>query len=450
MKQISKVLIANRGEIALRIIRACRELNIETVAVYSTADSESLHVKFADEAVCIGPPAPKDSYLNISQILSAADITRCDALHPGYGFLSENADFARLVEECGMVFIGPNSKAIAAMGEKTNARAIAKSAGLPLLPGTLGAVSSVDVAILEARNIGYPVVLKAAGGGGGRGIHILREEAELQERFHRATSEALAAFGNGDLYLEKYCDRPRHIEVQVLADKHGQVLHLGERECSIQRRHQKIIEEAPSAVVSPELREKMTRASIQLCKAVGYDSVGTVEFLMDASGGFYFMEMNTRIQVEHPVTEQVTGVDLVKQQILVAQGEPLKLRQKDIQIRGHAIECRINAEHPWTLRPSPGLIQDLYQPGGAGIRIDGFIYRGYKVQPYYDSLCMKIISYAENRELAIAKMRQALDELQIIGIETNTPLHVEVLQSPRFVAAEIDTFFLEELLKNYR
>ncbi len=444
-----KVLIANRGEIALRVIRACRELGISTVAVYSTADEDSLHVKLADEAVCIGPPQSKLSYLNIASILSAADITGADAIHPGYGFLSENAEFARLCGECNVTFIGPTTENIRAMGEKTRARAIARKAGVPMLPGTLEAVPGVKAALSEAEKIGYPVILKAAAGGGGRGIHIVYNAAQLESSFDRVSAEAGAAFGNPAMYIEKYCERPRHVEIQVLCDKYGNRLFLGERDCTIQRRHQKLIEEAPSPVVDADLRERMGRAALQLCEAVAYENVGTVEFLVDENRKFYFMEMNTRIQVEHPVTEMVTGVDLVKEQIRSAAGHKLTLKQSDIQIQSHAIECRINAEDPDRFAPSPGKITALHIPGGFGVRVDSFVYDQYKVVPFYDSMIGKLIVHAPTRADAIAKMRQALDEYVVEGIKTNIAFHKKIMASKKFKDADYDTHFLEEFLPKY-
>jgi acetyl-CoA carboxylase biotin carboxylase subunit len=441
-----KVLIANRGEIALRIIRACRELGIQTVAVYSTADESSLHVKMADEAVCIGPPQAKLSYLNIAALLTAADITGVDAIHPGYGFLSENAEFARLCGECKIAFIGPTVANIQAMGEKTRARAIAKEAGVPLLPGTVSAVPGVDVALEEAEKIGYPVILKA--GGGGRGIHVVYNAQQLKASFERASAEALAAFGNGAMYIEKYCEQPRHVEIQVLCDRHGNRIALGERDCTIQRRHQKMLEEAPSPALDTQLREEMQSAALKLCEAVSYENVGTVEFLLEKKK-FYFMEMNTRIQVEHPVTEMVTGFDLVKEQIKSAAGRPLTIKQSDVQIRSHAIECRINAEDPDTFAPSPGKITAYHVPGGYGVRIDSFVYDQYKVVPFYDSMVGKLIVHAPTRLEAIAKMRQALDEFVIEGIKTNIPFHKKILASKKFRDADYDTHFLEEFLPKY-
>ena len=445
-----KILIANRGEIALRVIRACRELGISTVAVYSTADENSLHVKLADEAVCIGPPHSKLSYLNIANILSAADITGADAIHPGYGFLSENAEFARLCGECRITFIGPTTANIQAMGEKTRARAIASKAGVPLLPGTLSAVPDMNGALEEADRIGYPIILKAAAGGGGRGIHIVYNAQQLKGSFERVSAEAGAAFGNSAMYVEKYCESPRHVEIQVLCDKNGNRIALGERDCTIQRRHQKILEESPSPILDPNLREAMSAAALKLCAEVEYENVGTVEFLVDnRDKKFYFMEMNTRIQVEHPVTEMVTGVDLVKEQIQVAAGKPLKIKQSQIKIDSHSIECRINAEDSDKFTPSPGKITGLHFPGGFGVRVDSFVYDQYKVLPFYDSMIGKLIVHAQTRNDAIAKMRQALDEFVVEGIKTNIPFQKKILASKKFRDGDYDTHFLEEFLPKY-
>ncbi|MEK6706105.1 MAG: acetyl-CoA carboxylase biotin carboxylase subunit [Bdellovibrionota bacterium] len=444
-----KVLIANRGEIALRVIRACRELGISTVAVYSTADEHSLHVKLADEAVCIGPPRAKLSYLNIASILSAAEITDADAIHPGYGFLSENAEFARLCGECQIVFIGPSVENIQSMGDKTRARTIARNAGVPLLPGTMEAVPNLDAALGEAEKIGYPVILKAAAGGGGRGIYVVFTPQQLRSSFERVSSEAGAAFGNPAMYIEKYCEHPRHVEIQVLCDKHGNMVSLGERDCTIQRRHQKILEESPSPVLTETLRREMSEAALKLCAAVNYENVGTVEFLMDDKRKFYFMEMNTRIQVEHPVTEMVTGIDLIKEQILAAAGRPFKIKQSDVKITSHAIECRINAEDPDQFVPSPGKITALHVPGGLGVRMDSFVYDQYKVVPFYDSMIGKLIVHAPTRGDAIVKMRQALDEFVIEGIKTNIAFHKKILASKKFKDASYDTHFLEEFLPKY-
>jgi len=441
-----KVLIANRGEIALRVIRACRELGIWTVAVYSTADEHSLHVKLADEAVCIGPPRSKLSYLNIASILSAADITGVDAIHPGYGFLSENAEFARLCEECNITFIGPTAANIESMGEKTRARALAREAGIPMLPGTLSALSGISEALETAEKIGYPVILKAAAGGGGKGIHVVHNAEQIKASFERVSSEAGAAFGNASMYLEKYCEHPRHVEIQVLCDKFGNRVALGERDCTIQRRHQKLLEESPSPIIQEEMRQRMQEAALKLCSAINYENVGTVEFLVDEGQNFYFMEMNTRIQVEHPVTEMVTGLDLVKEQIRVAAGAKLTVRQSDIKIHTHSIECRINAEDPERFTPSPGKITALHVPGGFGVRVESFVYDQYKVLPFYDSMIAKLIVHAPNRQDAIAKMRQALDEFVIEGIKTNIPFQKKILASKKFQDTQYDTHFLEEFL----
>jgi acetyl-CoA carboxylase biotin carboxylase subunit len=441
-----KILIANRGEIALRIIRACRELDIKTVAVYSSADETSLHVKLADEAICIGPPTPKLSYLNMMSILSAAEVTGVEAIHPGYGFLSENAEFARLVRECELVFIGPTPENIEAMGEKTRARAKAREAGVPMLPGTLSAVADAAEAVEAANRIGYPVILKAAAGGGGRGIFIIRTESDLENSFQRCSEEARAAFGDGSLYVEKFCEHPRHVEIQVACDQHGNRVFLGERDCSVQRRHQKLIEEAPCPILTPAIRKKMGEAAIALCAHVNYESVGTVEFLLDEKLDFYFMEMNTRIQVEHPVTEMITGIDLIKEQIRIAAGEKLSFQQNDIQLNGHAFEVRINAEDPDTFQPSPGKITALHVPGGFGVRVDSFIYNEYKVVPFYDSLLAKLIVHAKTRDEAILKMRQALDEFVVMGVKTTIPIHRQIFASQRFVSSNYTTRFIEEFL----
>jgi acetyl-CoA carboxylase biotin carboxylase subunit len=443
----TKILIANRGEIALRIIRACRELGIKTVAVYSTADESSLHVKLADEAICIGPPSPKLSYLNMMSILSAAEVTGVEAIHPGYGFLSENAEFARLVRDCKLTFIGPTPENIEAMGEKTRARAKAREAGVPMLPGTLSAVADAEEAITAAKEIGYPVILKAAAGGGGRGIFIIRSEKDLNDSFNRCSEEARNAFGDGSLYVEKFCELPRHVEIQVACDRYGNRVFLGERDCSIQRRHQKLIEEAPSPIITPEIRAAMGQASMDLCAHVGYESVGTVEFLVDEDRKFYFMEMNTRIQVEHPVTEMITGVDLIKEQIRIAAGEKLSIAQKDVILRGHAFEVRINAEDPETFHPCPGKITALHVPGGFGVRVDSFIYDEYKVVPFYDSLLAKLIVYGKDRDEAIAKMRQALDEFVIKGVKTTIPIHRQIFASKVFQESKYTTKFIEEFLQ---
>ncbi len=447
-KLFKKVLIANRGEIALRVIRACKELGISTVAVYSKADESSLHVKLADEAVCIGPPAPKLSYLNMAALLSAADITGADAIHPGYGFLSENAEFARLCRECKITFIGPTPDNIHAMGDKVNARKIAREAGIPMLPGTLEPVDEAT-ALKEAEQIGFPVILKAAAGGGGRGIYVVYSAQQLQGSFARVSEEAKAAFGSGAMYVEKFCEHPRHVEIQVACDRMGNRVFLGERDCTIQRRHQKVLEEAPSPALDEALRKKMGEAALALCKQVSYENVGTVEFLLDEDKSFYFMEMNTRIQVEHPVTEMVTGFDLVKEQIRIAAGLPLSFKQEDVKIRSHSIECRINAEDPENFSPSPGKITALHTPGGFGVRVDSFVYDQYKVVPFYDSMIGKLIVHAPTRREAIAKMCQALDEFVIEGIKTNLPFHRKIVASKKFGDGEFDTHFLEEFLPKY-
>jgi len=438
-----KVLIANRGEIALRIIRACKELGIKTVAVYSTADSESLHVRLADESVCIGPAPSLQSYLNINAIISAAELTDAEAIHPGYGFLSENAAFAEICENCGITFIGPTSESMRIMGDKISARQAVVKEGVPILPGTKEGVKDVNEAISIAKKIGFPVIIKATAGGGGRGMKIVHSPAALPNAYATARAEAQAGFGNPEVYIEKYCERPRHVEIQVLGDKHGNVIHLGERDCSIQRRHQKILEEAPSTVSTPELRKAMGEAAVRAAKAVGYNSAGTVEFLVDKDNNFYFMEMNTRIQVEHPVTEMVTGVDIVREQIRSAYGQKLRFRQSDIKINGHAIECRINAEDPHRFTPSPGKITAYHTPGGLGVRVDSFVYDQYNVLPHYDSLIAKLIVHAETREAAITRMARALDEYIIEGIKTTIPLHKAIMANKDFMEGNIDTGFLE-------
>ncbi len=439
-----KILIANRGEIALRIIRGCRELGIPTVAVHSQADATALHVRFADEAVCIGPPPAKDSYLNVPAIIAAAEISGADAIHPGYGFLSENAEFADICRQCGLTFIGPTPENMQNWGDKVTARRNALRLGLPLLPGT-GVLADVEDAVVQAKKIGFPVMLKASGGGGGRGMQILRSEEDVRSGFPRAQSEAIAGFKNGDLYLERYAEEPRHIEFQVLCDGKGGSFVLGERECSIQRRHQKLLEEAPSIAMTDELRNDMSATISRAMRESGYVSLGTLEFLMDERGELYFMEMNTRIQVEHPVTEIVTGVDLLAEQIRVAAGQSVQIPEKSMQPRGHAIECRINAEDPVTFAPWPGLITEYHPPGGAGVRVDDGVYGGYRVPALYDSLIAKIITYGRNRPEAIARMRRALSETIISGIRTTIPLHQRILVSEDYVAGRISTRFLERL-----
>jgi acetyl-CoA carboxylase biotin carboxylase subunit len=448
---IKKILVANRGEIALRIIRAAREMGIETVAVYSEADRDSLHVRLADVAVCIGPPPSSVSYLNMARIISAAEITASDAIHPGYGFLSENAHFAEVCESCHIRFIGPTSEMIRTMGDKAVARKTAVAAGVPVTPGSDGVLGSADEAADVARTLGYPVIIKAAAGGGGKGMRIAQDEASLRNGVLMAQAEAEANFGSGEVYLERYIERPRHIEFQVFGDKQGNIVHLGERECSIQRRHQKLIEEAPSVALTPELRSRMGDAAVKAASAIRYEGAGTIEFLLGPEGEFYFMEMNTRIQVEHPVTEMVTRLDLIKAQILVAAGEPLPWKQEEIQLQGHAIECRINAENPErSFQPSPGKVKYFHSPGGPGVRVDSHLYSGYVVPPYYDSMVAKIICWGRDRDEAIARMRRALEETVVEGIETTLPFHLEVLANDAFRRGEIHTGYLEEFLSTRR
>ncbi len=444
-----KILIANRGEIALRVIQACRELGIATVAVHSTADLESLHVTYADEGICIGPPPSSQSYLNISSIISAAEITGADAVHPGYGFLAENAHFAEVLEECRLTWIGPRPESIRLMGDKSKARQTAAAAGVPVLPGSREPLVDAKEAKALASKVGYPVILKAAAGGGGRGMRIVQEESALEGQFGTAREEASKAFGDGSLYLEKYLVEPRHIEFQVFGDANGRVIHLGERECSIQRRHQKLIEEAPSPALGPELRATMGAAAVKLAQEVGYQNAGTIEFLLDRNGAFYFMEMNTRIQVEHPVTEVVSGVDLVKLQIRVAAGEPLEV-PSGLVARGHAIECRINAEDPQTFAPSPGKIQTFHPPGGPGIRLDTHVYEDYVIPPYYDSLVAKLIAYGRDRREAIKRMERALEFFVVEGIRTTIPLHRRIMADRKFRTGELSTRFMERFLERER
>nr|MBO2495832.1 acetyl-CoA carboxylase biotin carboxylase subunit [Bacillota bacterium] len=439
-----KVLIANRGEIAVRVIRACRELGIATAAVYSQADQDSLHVKLADEAYCIGPAPSRDSYLNMTNLISTATLIGADAVHPGYGFLAENADFAELCAACGITFIGPHPDAISKMGDKTTARETMKRAGVPVVPGTEGVIEDLDAALETAASIGYPVMVKATAGGGGKGMRVVHSEDELRRTIRMAQQEAEANFGNPGVYLEKYLSRPRHVEIQILADQHGNVIHLGERDCSIQRRYQKLIEEAPSPALTPELRERMGQAAVAAAKAVNYSGAGTVEFLLDRDGNFYFMEMNTRIQVEHPVTEWITGVDLVKEQIRVAAGEPLSIRQEDVKLDGWAIECRINAEDPdRNFMPSPGTIQFYLPPGGAGVRVDSAAYSGYRIPPYYDSMIAKLIVWGKDRDEAIRRMVRALSEFAIEGVKTTIPFHLKLLNHPKFLEGDVHIQFLE-------
>jgi acetyl-CoA carboxylase biotin carboxylase subunit len=441
-----KVLIANRGEIAVRVIRACKELGIKTVAVYSQADVHSLHVKLADESVCIGPGPSALSYLNINAIISAAELTDAEAIHPGYGFLSENAKFAEVCEKCGITFIGPTAESMRIMGDKISARQAVIKQGVPILPGTKEGVHSVEDAVKVAKEIGFPVIIKATAGGGGRGMKIVHSQAALPNAFATARAEAQSGFGNPEVYIERYCEKPRHVEIQILGDKHGHVIHLGERDCSIQRRHQKLIEEAPSTVVTPEIRKAMGDAAVRAAAAVGYNSAGTVEFLVDKQNNFYFMEMNTRVQVEHPVTEMVTGVDIVREQIRSAAGIPLRYKQEDIQIRGHSIECRINAEDPFKFTPCPGKITAYHPPGGLGVRVDSFVYDQYSVVPNYDSLIAKLIVHADTREEAIKRMARALDEYRIEGIKTTIFFHKRIMAHKDFIEGDIDTSFLERIV----
>ncbi|MEO8167423.1 MAG: acetyl-CoA carboxylase biotin carboxylase subunit [bacterium] len=437
-----KILIANRGEIALRIIRVCKQFRIKTVAVYSQADRDSLHVKFADEAVCIGPPPGKESYLKIQRIMAAAEITGVDAIHPGYGFLAENAGFAEICTTSGIKFIGPSPEMITAMGDKALAKETMRKAGVPVVPGSDGVVADLDEAKSIAKEIGLPVIIKAVAGGGGRGMRIVREADELENAFKTAQHEAEQGFNNAAVYIEKYIEQPRHIEVQVFGDQHGNVVQFGERDCSVQRRHQKLIEESPSPIVDEKLRTAMGDAAIKGCKSVNYEGAGTVEFLVDKNKNFYFMEMNTRIQVEHPVTEEVTGHDLIKLQLRIAAGE--KLPRKKVRPEGHSMECRINAEDPANgFRPSPGKVTDFHMPGGFGVRVDTHCYAGYVVPPYYDSLIAKLIVYAQTREGAIQKMAGALDEFTVQGIHTTIPFHRQVMRDEKFISGKFDTSFLE-------
>ena len=443
-REIKKLLIANRGEIACRIIWTCKEMGIKTVAVHSEADREALHVRYADEAICIGPPPSAQSYLNIPSIISAAEVTNVDAIHPGYGFLAESATFAKICEDCNIKFIGPRADVIAMMGDKVEARRTMQAAGVPILPGSPDPIESAAEAKRLARDIGFPIIIKAAAGGGGRGMRIVRSEDELETNLETAQSEALAAFKNGAVYIERYIERPRHIEIQVLADEHGNCIHLGERECSIQRRHQKLLEEAPSPVITPEQREAMGAVAVNACKEIGYSSAGTFEFLLDEDGSFYFMEMNTRIQVEHPVTEMVTLADIVRNQIRIASGEDLQYQQSDVQIVGHSIECRINAEDPVKFTPSPGKITAFNIPGGPGVRVDTAAYPDYTVPPYYDSMIAKLIVHARTRELAIARMERALDMMVVEGIKTTIPLHKKIMADEKFRKGDFSTKFMEE------
>jgi len=442
---MNKILIANRGEIAVRIIRACKEMNIKTVAVYSEADRDSLHTKLADEAICIGPANSKYSYLNVKNIIEAANITKADSIHPGFGFLSENADFAKICEESNIKFIGPKSSVIDLLGNKSNAKEIMKKEGVPVIPGSEGAVKDLDDAIKNCEKIGFPVLLKASAGGGGKGIRIVNSYKELEKNYNIVKQEAKNAFNDDSIYIEKFIKEPRHIEIQILADEHGNVVHLGERDCSIQRNHQKIIEETPSTIVDDKLRNKMGSIAIKAAKAVGYTSCGTIEFLVDSDKNFYFMEMNTRIQVEHPITEMRTGIDIVKEQIRIAAGEELKLSQKKIKFEGHSIECRINSEDPSkNFMPCPGKIEGILLPGGNGIRVDTGIYAGYTIPPYYDSMIAKIIVHGSSRNEALSKMKRALEELVIEGVETNRDFLFDIIRTPDFIRGKFDTSFIEK------
>ncbi|ANF97532.1 acetyl-CoA carboxylase biotin carboxylase subunit [Paenibacillus bovis] len=443
--KFQKILIANRGEIAVRIIRACRELGISTVAVYSEADRDSLHVRLADEAYCVGPTLSKDSYLNLTNLMSVATLTECDAVHPGYGFLAENADFAEICESCNITFIGPSPDAINRMGDKSEAKRTMLEAGVPVIPGSDGIVEDLDEAVKIARGIGYPVIIKATAGGGGKGIRLAEDEESLVKQITNAQQEAEKAFGNGGVYLEKYLTGMKHVEVQIIADRHGNAVHLGERDCSVQRRRQKLVEEAPCPVLSPELRAEMGAAAVRAAQAVNYSGAGTLEFLLGQDGQFYFMEMNTRIQVEHPVTEMVTGVDLIQEMIRVAEGNPLSFTQEEVKINGWSIECRVNAEDPErNFMPSPGKIGFYLPPGGPGVRVDSGAYPGYTISPYYDSMIAKLIVWAPTREEAIAKMKRALDEFAIEGIHTTIPFHMRLLSHETFVRGDFDIKFLEE------
>ena len=443
---LEKIVIANRGEIALRILRACKELGIKTVATYSVADREQKHVYLADESVCIGPAASIDSYLNIPAVISAAEVTDAVGIHPGYGFLSENADFAERVEQSGFTFVGPKAETIRVMGDKVLAIKAMKKAGIPCVPGSDGPLGDDSKQLMKtAKEIGYPIIIKAAGGGGGRGMRVVYSEATLLKSITLTRAEAAAAFGNDIVYMEKFLEHPRHIEIQILADEHGNIIYLGERDCSMQRRHQKVIEEAPAPGLSEKTRKKIGELCVKACKTISYRGAGTFEFLYE-NEEFYFIEMNTRIQVEHPVTEMITGVDIVKEQLRVASGDPLNYKQADIKVRGHAIECRINAEDPETFLPSPGTIEHYHPPGGFGIRVDTHVYQGYKVPPYYDSMIGKLIAHAETRELALSRLSMALSEIVIDGIKTNIPLHQNLVQDTAFAAGGTDIHYLENKL----
>lgn len=441
---MNKILIANRGEIAVRIIRACKEMNIKTVAIYSEADKNALHTRLANEAICIGPAEAQKSYLNIKNIIEAAYITGADSIHPGFGFLSENAQFAKICEESNIKFIGPSSKVIDLLGNKSNSKELMKEAGVPVIPGSEGSVKGLKDAVIIAEKIGYPVMLKAAAGGGGKGIRIANNKDELETNYNIVKQEAKNSFNDDEIYIEKFIKNPRHVEIQILADEHGNVVHLGERDCTIQRKHQKLIEETPSTVVDEKLRNKMGNAAVKAAKIAGYTSCGTVEFLVDSDKNFYFMEMNTRIQVEHPITEMRTGIDIVKEQIRIVAGEELKFKQKEIEFRGHSIECRINAENPnKNFMPSPGQIKEINLPGGNGIRIDTAIYNGYIIPPNYDSMIAKIIVFGNSRNEAIAKMKRALEELVIDGVDTNRDFLFSIIRNPNFIRGNYDTSFIE-------
>ncbi|MDQ3748569.1 MAG: acetyl-CoA carboxylase biotin carboxylase subunit [Acidobacteriota bacterium] len=446
IQKFRKILIANRGEIACRIIWTCKEMDIRTVAVHSEADEDALHVRYADEAICIGAPPSAQSYLNIPSIISAAEITNVDAIHPGYGFLAESERFAKVCEDCNIKFIGPKAHVIGMMGDKVEARRTMKAAGVPILPGSPEPIESPEEAIKLSKKIGFPIIIKAAAGGGGRGMRIVRRKEDLAVNLETAQSEALAAFNNGSVYIEKYIERPRHIEIQILADENGNVVHLGERECTIQRRHQKLLEESPSPVITKEQREQMGAVAVKACKKIGYSGAGTFEFLLDEDGSFYFMEMNTRIQVEHPVTEMVTLADIVRNQIRIAEGEDLGYTQDDVQIVGHSIECRINAEDPVKFTPSPGKITAFNIPGGPGVRVDTAVYPGYVVPPFYDSMIAKLIVHARTRDFAIARMKRALEMMVVEGIKTTIPLHLRIMNDEKFQKGDFSTKFMEEFL----
>ena len=446
---MNKILIANRGEIAVRIIRACKEMNIKTVAIYSEADKDSLHTRLADEAICIGPANSNKSYLNYKNIIEAAYITGSDSIHPGFGFLSENSQFAKICEESNIKFIGPSYEVIKLMGNKSNAKEMMEKAGVPVVPGSKGSIKSINDAKKIAQDIGYPIMLKAAAGGGGKGIRIVNSEEELESSYNIVKQEAMISFKDDEIYIEKFIQNPRHVEIQILADEHGNVIHLGERDCTVQRRNQKVIEETPSMAIDEKLREKMGEAAVKAAKKVGYTSCGTIEFLVDKNKNFYFMEMNTRIQVEHGITEERTGIDIVKEQIRIAAGEKLKIKQKDVEFRGHVIECRINAENPEkNFRPCPGKITGLILPGGNGIRVDTFVYEGYTIPPNYDSMIAKIIAHGKTRNEAISKMKRALEETVIDGVDTNIDFLFKIIRNSNFLRGKYDTSFIEkEILK---